>query len=158
MSGQSGENQGLGDTHRPENFGPENSSRAAKIGSGKASVEAAMSDLVGGLAVADGEQPSLMLDEIDEQMALFGGPVKHVADQIAGARGRGRPKGSPNKNGFRDVLLRMGYRHPGLNLAAIANATPEGLARELLCERGEAMGFGFEAGSDHCEVPERITL
>lgn len=108
--------------------------RAAKVGATRATVEAAMRDLAAGaVQPVEDEQASLMLDEIDERMALFAGPVRHVADKIAEARGRGRgrPKGSPNKNAFRDVLLRMGFRHPGLNLAAVANADPLSLALEL---------------------------
>lgn len=106
--------------------------RAAKVGRDQAVVEAAMADLVAGLGQpGEASQPSLMLDDMDEQMALFSGPVKHVADTIAGSRGRGRPRGSQNKSGFRDTLLRMGFRHPGLNLAAMANADPYELAVEL---------------------------
>lgn len=107
--------------------------RAAKVGATRATVEAAIGDLAASMAApAEAEQSSLMLDEIDEQMALFAGPVRHVAETIeASRRGRGRPKGSGNKSGFRDVLLRMGFRHPGLNLAAMANADPHRLAVEL---------------------------
>lgn len=108
--------------------------RAAKIGTSRATVEAVMSDLVSGFGSADApEQSSLMLDELDEQAALFAGPVKHVASAIADAagRGRGRPKGSLNKSIWRDTMLRMGYRHPGENLLAIASADPHALAREL---------------------------
>lgn len=106
--------------------------RAAKVGVTAATVEAAIGDLAASMAApAEAEQASLMLDEMDEQMALFSGPVKHVANVITASRARGRPKGAPNKNAFRDVLLRMGYRHPGLNLAALANADPLKLAIEL---------------------------
>lgn len=106
--------------------------RAAKVGVTAATVEAAIGDLAAQLTpAAEAEQASLMLDEMDEQMALFSGPVKSVANQIAASRARGRPKGSQNKNSFRDVALRMGYRHPGLNLLAIANADPVELAQEL---------------------------
>lgn len=103
--------------------------RAAKVGSTRATVEAAMADLAGMMAAGpEPEQPELLLDD---GAALFAGPVKHVAKTIEGARGRGRPRGSTNKSGFRDLLLRMGYRHPGLNLADIANASPVELALEL---------------------------
>lgn len=106
--------------------------RAAKIGATRATVEAAMGDLVAGIEKpGEPEQATMMLDEMDEQFALFAGPVKHVADTIERARGRGRPKGSTNKNAFRDQLLRMGFRHPGINLAAMANADPHELAKEL---------------------------
>lgn len=110
--------------------------RAAKVGSVKAMAEAALGDLVGQMAAREdeAEQASLMLDEADEQLALFRGPVRHVADQIDRSRkGPGRPKGSKNKASaeFAEVLQRMGYRHPGLNLAAMANAEPAALAIEL---------------------------
>ena len=119
-------------THAGENS--PDPARVAKVGATAATVEAAIGDLAASLASPDAEsQPSLMLDEMDEQMALFSGPVRHVAETIDGARGRGRgrPKGSTNKNSFRDVALRMGYRHPGLNLLAIANADPVALAEQL---------------------------
>jgi len=140
MTSDDSENLGLPGAHTP----PENSGaaavevdqeRAAKVGAVKATVEAAIGDLVGQMAGGDeAEQASLMLDEIDEQQALFKGPVRHVANTIdAARRGRGRPKGSQNKASaeFADTLMRMGYRHPGLNLAAMANADPAALAIEL---------------------------
>ncbi|MGR6465435.1 hypothetical protein [Rhizobium sp. PAMB 3182] len=141
MADESDRNSGLQEAHTlAENSGaaaiepdPE---RAAKVGATRAMTEAAMKDLGEQLAGGDdeAEQPSLLLDEADEQLALFAGPVRHVAETINAARaGRGRPKGSKNKANaeFRDTLMRMGYRHPGLNLAALANADPAGLAMEL---------------------------
>lgn len=138
---EDGRNQGLHEAHTPgENSGaaaiepdPE---RAAKVGTTKAIVQGAMADLAQQLAqpLDEAEQPSLMLDEIDEQQSLFAGPVRHVAETISTARnGRGRPKGSQNKASreFADTLMRMGFRHPGLNLAALANADPAALAIEL---------------------------
>lgn len=143
MADGEGENLGLNEAHTPaENFGGGDRRagdqvdpvRAAKVGSGKAQIAADMADLAAQL-VPDGEaeQMSMMLDEQDEQLALFSGPVAHVASAIEASRGRGRPKGSQNRANaeFRDVLLRMGYRHPGLNLAALANADPVKLAQEL---------------------------
>jgi hypothetical protein len=150
MAGGEGDFPGLSGAHTPPDPAIEpDPDRAAKIGSTRATVEAAMADLVaGGGRASEPEQAELMLDEMDETAALFSGPVRHVADMVKAARGRGRPKGSPNRNGFRDVLLRMGYRHPGLNLAAIANADPEQLARELLCERTDAMGYIIKANAE----------
>ncbi|BCH63009.1 hypothetical protein RvVAT039_02250 [Agrobacterium vitis] len=131
MDDGKGENSGLFGAHTPG----ENPA-AAKVGAVKAAVADAMGDLAARLTGQEdeAEQPSLMLDEMDEQMALFSGPVRHVAKQIDIARrGRGRPPGSQNKSSreFADVLQRMGYRHPGLNLAAMANAEPAALALEL---------------------------
>lgn len=135
------QNKGLPEAHTPaENSGAAaidpDPARAAKVGSTKATVETAMAGLAQQLLQDADEpgQPSLMLDEIDEQQSLFAGPVRHVAETIASARnGRGRPKGSQNKANaeFRDTLMRMGYRHPGLNLAALANADPAALALEM---------------------------
>jgi hypothetical protein len=137
MTGDDGRNLGLQGAHTPgENSAEADQARAAKVGSVKAMAEAAIGDLVGQMMQRDdeAEQVSLMLDEADEQLALFRGPVRHVAEQIDRSRkGPGRPKGSKNKASaeFADVLQRMGYRHPGLNLAAMANAEPAALAIEL---------------------------
>jgi hypothetical protein len=134
VSDETQQNQGLPEAHSPAEISAE---RAAKIGATAAATEAAMVDLARQIAGAndpEAEQQSLMLDEIDEQQSLFSGPVRHVADQIAAARnGRGRPKGSQNKASrqFAETLMRMGYRHPGLNLAALANADPAALAVEM---------------------------
>lgn len=129
-SAEFGTSQG---THAGENpAAAVDAGKAAKVGATRATVDAAMADLVAGIGgQAEAEQPSLMLDEIDEQHCLFAGPVRHVAKTLDGARGRGRPRGAQNKNSFRDTLLRMGFKHPGLNLAAMANADPAALAIEL---------------------------
>jgi hypothetical protein len=155
----SGDETGENDTFEGSHAGGKNSAaaglevdqaRADKVGSSRATVEAAMAELVGGIErPEEPSQPSLMLDEIDEQLALFAGPVRHVADKLKDARRvRGRPKGSQNRNSFRDTLLRMGYRHPGLNLAAIANADPVDLARELGCEKPAAMQMILKANAE----------
>ncbi|ATN34748.1 hypothetical protein ACO34A_13155 [Rhizobium sp. ACO-34A] len=144
MTGENGGNQGLPEAHTgAENFGGGGSAagevdaaKAAKVGAVKAFAQQAIEDLARDLVEGgdEAEQQSLMLDEMDEQLALFRGPVRHVADQIDRARkGPGRPKGSQNKASreFADVLQRMGYRHPGINLAAMGNADPAALALEL---------------------------
>ena len=144
------ENQGLFEAHTPPATAAPDPARAAKIGTVKAETEAAMNDLAVMLTGdAEPEQQSLMLDEIDEQQSLFSGPVKHVAAIIneSRQRGRGRPKGSENKANaeFRNVLMRMGFRHPGLNLAALANANPKELATELACDQIEALKLIMKA-------------
>ncbi|MQB09679.1 hypothetical protein DXT96_07400 [Agrobacterium sp. ICMP 6402] len=137
MSDETEQNQGLQVAHTPpENFPGGDPERAAKVGSVTALAEAAMAGLAQSLASgqAEAEQQSLLLDEMDEQQSLFAGPVAHVASTISDARrARGRPKGSQNKASreFAATLMRMGYRHPGLNLAALANADPVRLAVEL---------------------------
>ena len=139
MSDEDEQNQGLREAHTlAENAAAAalDEARAAKIGATRALTEAAMMDLAAQRAGGDEpEQQSLLLDEMDEQYALFAGPVAHVARQVSAARsGPGRPKGSKNKatEKFRDTLMRMGYRHPGLNLAGLANADPLALALEWL--------------------------
>lgn len=123
-----GDNRPGGDQVEPD---PE---RAAKVGDSRAVSEAALDDLArqmaGGEAEDDGDQLDLLHDE---SLPLFAGPVRHVAKTLEAARGRGRPTGSKNKANqlFRDTLMKMGYRHPGLNLAALANADPIRLAAEL---------------------------
>ncbi|MCJ9696904.1 hypothetical protein MOV76_35670 [Rhizobium sp. PRIMUS64] len=133
MADPEGENSGLFETRTP----PENSERAAKVGATRAAIEADMTDLAAQLATGDEpEQQSLLLDEMDEQHSLFAGPVKHVASILQDAkRARGRPKGSQNKatRTFGETLMRMGFKHPGLNLAALANADPVALAVEVAC-------------------------
>lgn len=133
MSDESEQNQGLREAHTPPEISAE---RAAKVGSTAALAENVMADLAHALAGGqeEPEQQSLLLDEMDEQQSLFAGPVAHVASTIDDARrARGRPKGSQNKASreFAATLMRMGYRHPGLNLAALANADPLKLAAEL---------------------------
>jgi len=161
MAGPEDENQGLLEAHTA----PENSAvaadpeRAAKVGSTRATTEAVMADLAAQLVTEDeAEQPSLMLDDQDEQLALFAGPVAHVASAIAASRGRGRPKGSPNKANelFRDTLMRMGYRHPGLNLAALANANPVTLSEELSRDERDDDGVVWRGGCTPLEAMQLI--
>ncbi|MGG7535344.1 hypothetical protein [Rhizobium sp. 12,4] len=155
MAGDESENQGLFEAHTPR----ENPDRAAKVGSTRASIEADMADLAGQLQRADEpEQQSLLLDEIDETVTIFGGPVKHVANQLdEHRRGRGRPRGSQNKASreFRDTLLRMGFKHPGLNLAALANADPVKLAEELSVDKLKD-GVVWRVGCSPAEAMQMI--
>lgn len=133
MADDKGQNQGLCEAHTSG----ENSARAAQL-----------ADLV--QPPAEAEQQSLLLDDLDDQ-CIFKGPVKHVAEQLADhRRGRGRPAGSTNKANqrFRDTLMRMGYRHPGLNLAALANADPGKLAGELSCTKKEAADMVLKANAE----------
>ncbi|MCA1241861.1 hypothetical protein LC092_05390 [Stappia stellulata] len=115
--------------HRPGEIEPDEE-RAAKIGDTAATAQAALDDLAAMIEPDEApDQPSLL----DDEACLFGGPVEHVAETFRAAKGRGRPKGSKNKanQAFRDYLLKLGYRHPGLNLADLANADPHQLAGEL---------------------------
>ncbi len=111
--------------------------RAARIGDTAATAEAALADLAGLIGEDD---PGDQLDLLDDGQSLFDGPVAHVAKTLQAAKGRGRPKGSKNRANqlFRDYLLKQGYRHPGQNLADLANADPAKLAAELGCKRIEA--------------------
>ncbi|MCT7662336.1 hypothetical protein [Shinella kummerowiae] len=130
-------NSGLSGAHTPAVSGeiavdPE---RAAKVGTTKATAEAAMAGLAERLAGGDeADQPELLLADPDEEFVLFKGPVRHVANiRDAAKRGRGRPAGSKNRasNDLASYLLSMGYRDPALNLADLANADPLALALEL---------------------------
>lgn len=109
--------------------------RAAKVGTVKATAEAAMAGLAGRLGGDDeAEQHELLLADPDEEFVLFKGPVRHVANlRDAAKRGRGRPAGSKNRasTDLASYLLSMGYRDPALNLADLANADPLALALEL---------------------------
>jgi hypothetical protein len=159
MSGDEGENLGHPVAHTPgENA--ENSERAAKIGATRATTEAAMAGLAQALAPdAEPEQQSLLLDEIDDQQCLFKGPVKHVASTLEAAfRARGRPKGSQNKASreFAQTLMRMGFKHPGLNLAALANADPVALAKELSVEERDSDGIIWRVGCDPAKAMDMI--
>ncbi|WFS02205.1 hypothetical protein [Rhizobium tumorigenes] len=135
------QNQGLSEAHTLA----ENSARAAQI-----------ADLV--QPEAEPEQQSLLLDDLDDQ-CIFKGPVKHVAEQLADhRRGRGRPAGSTNKANqrFRDVVMRMGYRHPGLNLAALANADPAELSEQLSHVEADKHGVKWNVGCTRLEAMQLI--
>lgn len=133
MDGDQDPKETLGEAHtprdpaRPVEPDPE---RAAKIGDTAATAQAALDDLAG---LIDQDEPGDQLSLLDDEECLFAGPVAHVAETFQAAKGRGRPKGSKNKANqlFRDYMLAKGYRHPGLNLADLANADPLELAAEL---------------------------
>lgn len=152
MTGDDSDNLGHPVAHTPE--------RAEKIGATAAATEAAMADLAAQLQPEpEAEQQSLMLDEMDDQHCLFRGPVKHVASIIDDAkRARGRPKGSQNKasRDFAMTLQRMGFKHPGLNLAALANADPVELARELSVEERDINGVLWRVGCDPAKAMDMI--
>lgn len=154
--GEDERNQGLAEAHTRAVSGAAESGaagaarldvdpeRAAKVGAVKATAEAAMAGLAGRLAAGEpeAEQPSLLFDP-DEPLALFAGPVRHVAEKReAGKRARGRPAGSQNRRSddLRNYLLTMGYRDPALILADIANADPLELAAELSAPYRPAKG------------------
>lgn len=130
-------NETLPGAHTPGDLEPE-PEKSAKIGDTRATAEAALDDLAGQFAQ---EPEPDQLDLLDDEECLFAGPVRHVAETFREAKGRGRPKGSKNKASqlFRDALLKMGYRHPGLNLADLANADKNRLAAELGCKPLEAL-------------------
>jgi len=130
-------NSGLSEAHTPAGSGALeiDQERAAKVGTTKATVEAAVAGAMERLADGDeAEQQELLLADPDEEFVLFKGPVRHVANiREAAKRGRGRPAGSKNRasNDLASYLLSMGYRDPALNLADLANADPLALALEL---------------------------
>ena len=121
--------------------------KVAKLGDQKAVAQAAIGDLAGQMP---GEETASQSSLFEDEACLFAGPVTHVAETFERANGRGRPKGSKNKANqkFREYLLSMGYRHPGLNLADLANADPARLASELGCKRKEAMELVMKANAE----------
>ncbi|WP_156419253.1 hypothetical protein [Aureimonas sp. AU12] len=88
--------------------------------------------------------------DLFEDAPLFAGPVRHVADTLATSKGRGRPKGAANKRTtqMRDTLLKMGFQHPMMNLAALANADPVRLSAELACDRLDAANMILKANAE----------
>lgn len=123
------ENQTIAGAHTPADLEPDRD-QVDKLGDQTAVAQAALGDLADQVQASADPEP---LDLFDQEPALFAGPVQHVAETFERAKGRGRPKGSKNKSNqlFRDYLLSLGYRHPGLNLADMANANPEQLAKQL---------------------------
>jgi hypothetical protein len=152
MTGDDSENLGLPVAHTPE--------RAEKIGAAKAATEAAMAGLAQAIAPeAEPEQQSLLLADPDEEMTLFGGPVKHVASILGDhRRARGRPKGSQNRasKDLAEYLLRMGFSDPALNLAKLANADPVQLAKELSVEERDKDGIIWRVGCDPAKAMDMI--
>lgn len=102
---------------------------------GAVGVDAAAADLARLLAAdaAPGDQGEL-LDDLPDQMP------EATRNRLAAKRGRGRPPGAANRRSerMRDYLLRQGFTHPMVGLAATASARPEELAAELGCDRLEA--------------------
>lgn len=139
--------KGIAGAHTQGNLPPDlepDADLAAKIGDAAALGSAVLDDLAGQVQAGDDPAQSTLFE--DEE-CLFAGPVKHVADTFEAAKGRGRPRGSKNKANqqFRDYLLKSGYRHPGLNLADLANARPASLAAELGCKPKEALDLIVKA-------------
>lgn len=123
------ENQTIAGAHTRSDLEPD-AEKSAKIGDLAAVAQAALGDLARQLQPETDPPPP---DLFEDEPSLFAGPVAHVADILESPKGRGRRKGSKNKANqlFRDTLLKMGFQHPGINLAALANADPLKLAAEL---------------------------
>lgn len=151
-------NQTIAGAHTRGDLEPD-AEKTAKVGDQTAVAQAALDDLARQIQPEDDPPPP---DLFEDEPSLFAGPVAHVADTFAEAKGRGRPKGSKNKANqlFRDTLLRMGYRHPGLNLADLANADPHKLAAELSqpykAKSGPRAGELVEASCTPAEALELI--
>ncbi|TYC51630.1 hypothetical protein FMN50_20330 [Rhodobacterales bacterium] len=151
-------NETIAGAHTPRGLEPD-AEKSAKVGDQTAFAQAALDDLAGQIQPEADPEPS---DLFDDEPSLFSGPVAHVAETFAENKGRGRPRGSKNKANqqFRDTLLRMGYRHPGLNLADLANADPHKLAAELsrpyTAKSGPRKGELVEASCTPAEALELI--
>ncbi|WP_281932177.1 hypothetical protein [Roseibium album] len=148
------ENQTIAGAHTRSDLEPD-AEKSAKIGDQAAVAQAALGDLAQQLQPETDPPPP---DLFEDEPSLFAGPVKHVADILDSPKGRGRRKGSKNKSNqlFRDYLLSMGYRHPGLNLADMANADPMQLAKQLGGFKEQADGKIVYCGCTPKEAYELI--
>ncbi|MEO1110107.1 MAG: hypothetical protein AAFX90_19510 [Pseudomonadota bacterium] len=138
--------QGISEAHTRPDLEP-SADQVAKIGDQAAVAQVAMDDLANQVQPEDDPAPP---DLFEDEPSLFAGPVKHVAETLDSPKGRGRRKGSKNKANqlFRDTLLKMGFQHPGINLAALANADPIRLAGELGCKPIEAANLVKSANAE----------
>jgi len=152
------QNETIAGAHTPGSVQPE-PEKIAKLGDQKAVAEAAISDLASQFDPTESPSQSSLFED---EACLFSGPVKHVAEQFERPKGPGRPKGSKNKANqlFRDYVLAKGYRHPGLNLADLANANPHDLAAELSqpyrAKSGQHKGELVEVSCTPAEAMELI--
>lgn len=97
------------------------------------------------LAIAQALQARPEADQLD---LLDGSPdlddggllAKSAETSLRERRGRGRPKGSPNKRNADvfEYLEALGHRNPAVTLSLIQSMEPDDLARALVCDRLEA--------------------
>lgn len=115
-----------------ENSGPRaepggNVPRSGPLGQTPEQLEAQIAQLTGD---DTGLQDDLF--DVDEELGSFS-LVEATRNRISTSRGAGRPKGAQNKrNGEMAALLqRMGFNHPMLNLATLANSDVQDV-REMI--------------------------
>lgn len=89
-------------------------------------------ELKAALEAQAGVQPGLFDDEEPTLPDTL--PVAATRSRLEAPRGRGRPFGAGNKRSevLREQLLKMGFAHPLITLAAIASATPDEVAAEMV--------------------------
>ena len=82
------------------------------------------------------------LDLLDGSPDLGDGGLlsRSAANSLSERRGRGRPKGSPNKRNADvfEYLEALGHRNPAVTLSLIQSMEPDDLAKALVCDRLEA--------------------
>lgn len=106
------------------------------------------------LAIAEALRAQPDADQLD---LLDGSPdlgdqgllAQSAAKSLSERRGRGRPKGSPNRRNA-DVfayLEQLGHRNPAVTLSLIQSMEPDDLARALVCERLDAARLIVQAAN-----------
>lgn len=93
--------------------------------------------------------PQEELFEVADEIGEFT-LVEATRNRLTEPKGPGRPKGAQNKaNGqMRDALLKMGFNHPMLNLATLANTEPQELARLIETTKANAMRLIMKANME----------
>lgn len=106
------------------------------------------------LAIAQAlrQQPEAdQLDLLDGSPDLEDGGLlaKSAETSLRERRGRGRPKGSPNKRNADvfEYLEALGHRNPAVTLSLIQSMEPDDLARALVCDRLEAARLIVQAAN-----------
>lgn len=106
------------------------------------------------LAIAQALQAQPAADQLD---LLDGSPdledggllAKAAETSLRDRRGRGRPKGSPNRRNADvfEYLEALGHRNPAVTLSLIQSMEPDDLARALVCDRLEAARLIVQAAN-----------
>jgi hypothetical protein len=107
-----------------------------------------VTNITGGIRASE----PLPAEAPESQVELFEGGLREDALPLArrGGLGIGRARGTPNRRtvAMRDLYLRSGYSHPMLWLGEIITRPVAELARELGCDRLDALGEQRKAAAD----------
>lgn len=106
------------------------------------------------LAIAQALRAKPEADQLDlldgspdlDDRGLLGAAAEN---SLAARRGRGRPKGSPNKRNADvfEYLEALGHRSPAVTLSLIQSMEPDDLAKALVCERLDAARLIVQAAN-----------